>query len=91
MPGKEWRNQIEMSDGVDVAHGLLPSAPTDRGIPRLVVAVDGTRPESTGPHHAVAVPGQFAIRVNIYNTLSMLLSRPVPKLGPFEIDHKSAA
>ena len=25
MPGKEWRNQIEMSDGVDVAHGLLPS------------------------------------------------------------------
>ena len=61
MPGKEWRNQIEMSDGVDVAHGLLPSAPTDRGIPRLVVAADGTRPESTGPHHAVAVPGQVQL------------------------------
>ena len=22
MPGKEWRNQIEMSDGVDVAHEI---------------------------------------------------------------------
>ncbi len=31
-----------------------PSAPTDRRIPRLVVAVDGARPESTGPHHAVS-------------------------------------
>jgi len=41
-------------DGVDVAHGLSPSAPTDRGIPGLVVAVDGARPESTGPRHAVA-------------------------------------
>ncbi len=28
-------------DGVDVAHGLSPSAPTDRGIPRLAVVVDG--------------------------------------------------
>ena len=37
-------------DGVDTAHGLSSSAPTDRGIPRLVVAVDGARPESTGPH-----------------------------------------
>ncbi len=41
-------------DGVDVAHGLAPSAPTARGIPRLVVAVDGARPESAGPHHVVA-------------------------------------
>ena len=36
-------------DGVDVAHGLSPSAPTDRGISRLVVTVDGARPETNRP------------------------------------------